>query len=155
MSGGPLEQRIVDLLEPSVRGLGYELLGVEFTGQGQHSRLRLFIDREGGVNLDDCEQVSRQVSAVLDVEDPIRGHYALEVSSPGLDRPLFRLEHYSRFVGHLVKVRLSHALAGQRNFKGTIVRVDGKAVVIALEDGSEISLAFDNIDKANLIPVFE
>ena len=150
-----METRIVDLLEPSVRGLGYELLGVEFTGQGQHSRLRIFIDRDGGVNLDDCELVSRQVSAVLDVEDPIRGHYALEVSSPGLDRPLFKLEHFSRFVGSLVKIRLRNALTGQRNFKGKIVRVDDRAIVIEQEDAGEISLAHDNIDKANLIPIFE
>jgi ribosome maturation factor RimP len=151
---GPIELRLMDLIEPTVAAMGYELVGVEYLGQGQHSRLRVFIDQPDGISLDDCEQVSRQVSAVLDVEDPIRGQYALEVSSPGLDRPLFKLEHFARFVGHQVKLRLRQARMGQRNFKGQIVAVIEGSIELALDDGDVIKLAYTDVDKANLVPEF-
>lgn len=152
MAMGPLEQRLTDLIDPTVTSLGCELLGLEFAGQGQHSRLRLFIDRDGGVTVDDCERVSRQVSAVLDVEDPIRGHYALEVSSPGLDRPLFKPEHFARFIGHVVKVRVRHALAGQRNFKGRIVGLQDGTLRLETDEAQPLDLALVNVEKANLVP---
>ncbi|MBI3562236.1 MAG: ribosome maturation factor RimP [Gammaproteobacteria bacterium] len=151
---GPLTQRLQALLEPTVESLGCELVGVEFTGQGAHSRLRLFIDKPAGITLQDCEQVSRQASALLDVEDPIQGHYALEVSSPGLDRPLFKLADYNRFVGQQVKLRLHQAHAGQRNFKGRIAAVLATNIELTTEEGVAIVLAYSNIEKANLIPDF-
>ena len=151
---GPVELRMMDLFEPTVAAMGYELVGIEYLGQGQHSRLRVFIDQPNGISVDDCEKVSRQVSAILDVEDPIRGQYALEVSSPGLDRPLFKLEHFARFVGQLVKLRLRQARAGQRNFKGTISAVSEGQIELTLDDGVVLRLAFTDVDKANIVPEF-
>ena len=154
MAMGPKELRLLDLIEPTVASMGYELVGVEYLGQGPHSRVRVFIDQPTGINLDDCERVSRQVSALLDVEDPIHGQYALEVSSPGLDRPLFKLEHFVRFVGHQVKLRLRQPRMGQRNFKGQLVAVADETIDLVLDDGNTIKLAFRDVDKANLVPEF-
>ena len=108
-------------IESAVQGLGYELVGVEYLPQGRRSLLRVYIDTPGGVTVDDCERVSHQVSGVLDVEDPIRGQYVLEVSSPGLDRPLFTAEHFQRFAGSRVRLRTSPPLDGRRNFSGLII----------------------------------
>ena len=143
--------RLEALLEPVVTGLGYELVGVEYLSQGKHSVLRLFIDQPEGISVDDCEAVSRQVSALLDVEDPIRGEYNLEVSSPGLDRPLFKAEHYQRFVGHGVRVRLKGPVEGRRKFSGTLQGVEDDTVVVMV-DGETYRLPLNMIDKANLIP---
>jgi ribosome maturation factor RimP len=151
---GPLEQRVMRLLEPTVSALGYELLGVEYLAQGKHSRLRIYIDAATGIGLEDCETVSHQVSGVLDVEDPIRGQYSLEVSSPGLDRPLFRPEHFARFVGEKVKLRLYHPRDGQRNFHGRIAAVDNEEIYISMDDGNQLALRCDDIEKANLVPEF-
>jgi len=149
---GPLEQRVMDLLEPTVTALGYELLGVEYLAQGKHSRLRLYIDSPNGIGLGDCEAVSRQVSGVLDVDDTIQGQYNLEVSSPGLDRPLFRAEHYARYTGQTVRLRTHQPHQGQRNFRGRIESVQDGAIYISMDDGSQMSLEIDDIDKANLVP---
>lgn len=149
---GALEQRILDLLEPTVSALGYELLGIEYLAQGKHSRLRLFIDAPSGIGLADCEAVSRQVSGVLDVEDPIRGQYSLEVSSPGLDRPLFKLDHFARFDGQRVKLRLHQPRDGQRNFLGRIASVEDGQIYISMDDGSQLALSIEDIEKANLVP---
>ncbi len=143
-------EKLVAMIEPAVTALGFELVGVEHMSQGRHSLLRIYIDHENGVNVDDCGHVSHQVSAVLDVEDPIRGEYTLEVSSPGLERPLFTLEHYARFVDSLVEIRMHAPVAGRRKYKGRIQGVEGDEVVIDM-DGEEHRLAFDNIDKAHLI----
>jgi ribosome maturation factor RimP len=151
---GPLEQRLMGLLEPTVSALGYELLGVEYLGQGIHSRLRVFIDSPNGIGLEDCETVSHQVSGVLDVDDPIRGQYSLEVSSPGLDRPLFRPEHFARFVGHRVKLRLHQPRNGQRNFHGRIASVENGQIYISMDDGDQLALSMEEIEKANLVPEF-
>ena len=141
------------LIGPTVEALGYELVGVEYLPQGRHSVLRIFIDRADGVNLDDCARVSYQVSGLLDVEEPIKGNYTLEVSSPGLDRPLFKPEHYARFTGHRVRVRLKVPLLERRKFTGVLQGVrDGQ--VILVEDGQEFSLPLDKIEKANLVPEF-
>ena len=152
---GPVEERIIRLIEPTVTTMGYELLGIEYIGQGKHSRLRIFIDSPDGIGLGDCEKVSRQVSGILDVEDPIKGHYSLEVSSPGLDRPLFRAAHFASHVGQQVKLRLRQALDGQRNFKGRIDDVNGENIYIVTDDGNLITLACNEIEKANLIPQFD
>ena len=116
--------------------------------------MRLFIDKATGITLEDCEQVSRQVSSVLDVEDPIRGQYSLEVSSPGLDRPLFKLEHFKRFVGQGVKLRLRQPQAGQRNFKGRIAAIEDTILVLRMGDGEEVKINVTDVEKANLVPEF-
>lgn len=152
---GPVEERIMRLLEPTVSALGYELLGIEYLGQGKHSRLRLFIDSPDGIGLADCEKVSRQVSGILDVEDPVKGHYSLEVSSPGLDRPLFRTAHYAAHIGEQVKLRLRQAVDGRRNFKGRIDAVEDESIYIVTDDGEQVTLVCDEIEKANLVPQFD
>lgn len=141
------------MIAPIVSSLNCELWGLEYLTQGKYTTLRLFIDAENGVTLEDCESVSRQVSSVLDVEDPIDGEYTLEVSSPGLDRPLYLVDHYARYVGEQVNVRLRVARDGRRKFKGTIVAVEGDDVRLAVED-KEYVIAVDAIDKANIIPRF-
>ena len=151
---GPLEQRVMRLLEPTVSALGYELLGVEYLAQGKYSRLRLYIDAPAGIGLEDCEKVSHQASGILDVDDPLNGQYSLEVSSPGLDRPLFRLEHYARFVGQRVKLRLHQPRNGQRNFQGRIALVENGVINISVDDGSQLTLSIADIEKANLAPEF-
>ena len=139
------------LIEPAVETLGYELVGLEYLSQGKHSLLRVYIDSEDGITLDDCERVSHQVSGLLDVEDVMHGHYNLEVSSPGLDRPLFTLDHFQRFKGQQVKVRLTAPIDGRKKFKGTI-RDTGDNVVVLEVDAEEIELPFSSIEKANLVP---
>jgi ribosome maturation factor RimP len=111
------------MIEPVVAGLGYELLGIEYLPAGKHTVIRVFIDQDSGIRLDDCEKVSHQVSGFLDVEEPIRGKYVLEVSSPGLDRPLFKQEHFRKYLHNLIKVRLNSPVDGKRNYKGHIKAV--------------------------------
>jgi len=145
---------IGDMLEPGIRSLGYELVGVEFqTGGKGGGLLRVYIDSEDGISADDCQKVSYQVSGVLDVEDPIPGHFTLEVSSPGLDRLLFRPEDFDRFAGQLVKLRLTYPIEGQRKFKGRLAGMRGENVVIKADD-LEISLPFDQIEQARLVPEY-
>ena len=143
-------EKLVAIIEPAVTALGFELVGVEYVAQGRHSLLRIYIDHENGLNVDDCGAVSHQVSAVLDVEDPIRGEYTLEVSSPGLERPLFMLEHYQRFAGNIAEVRVHAPIDGRRKFKGRIQSAENGEVILDI-DGEEQHLAIDNIDKAHLI----
>lgn len=146
--------RLQDMLAPTVTALGYELWGLELVSQGRHSVLRLYIDAPEGVNVDDCARVSRQVSAVLDVEDPLADQYTLEVSSPGMDRPLYTLEQFQRYVGEQVNVRLRVSFEGRRRFNGRLVGVEGDDVVVQVED-HEYLLPIDMIDKANLVPRFD
>lgn len=151
---GKLKQ-LEDILQPVVEGLGYEFWGIEYRSRGYQSLLRVFIDdAENGVGIDDCEKVSRQISGVMDVEDPIKTEYTLEVSSPGMDRPLFRPEQYQAFVGHQVQIRLRMAFDGRRKFQGLIKAVEGDEVVVIVDD-HEYLLPFDSIERANIIPVFE
>jgi len=148
-------EELIHLLQPVVVGLGYELVGVEWSADTRGRRvLRIYIDVEDGVTVDDCEIVSQQISALLDVEDPIPGSYLLEVSSPGLDRPLFTLEHYRRFVGHKVRLNLSRPRAGQRRFSGVIEGVTGDRIRLRTVDGP-VSLPFGDIDKARLVPDYQ
>ena len=153
---------IANLLAPTVRSLGVELLGAEYLPAPGSAVLRLYIDvpadQAGGedgqprsVTIEDCEAVSREVSAQLDVEDPISGQYTLEVSSPGLDRPLFTQAHYERFAGETAKVTLKLPQDGRRRLQAQIVRVEGGNVVFLL-DGNEFVVSFENIDKARLVP---
>jgi ribosome maturation factor RimP len=146
--------RLQELIEPIVQGLGYELVGSEWLSRSGSSLVRLYIDREGGVTIDDCEKVSHQVSGALDVEDLVRGPYTLEVSSPGLDRPLFTPAQFTRFAGREAKIRTHVPVDGRRNFRGFIRGVDETRVVLEV-DGAEVALAFEQIEKANLVPVFD
>jgi len=147
-----LEEKLTGLLASAVEALGLELVGVEYLGQGAHSVLRVYIDSEQGITLDDCSRASHQISGVLEVEDPIRGKYNLEVSSPGLDRPLFSLAHFERFAGRGVKLRLRRPVKGQRKFKGIIDAVEDGHIQIVLDDSQLLDLEIDEIEKANLIP---
>lgn len=145
--------KLVELLEPVVTALGYELYGIEYQLQGRHSLLRIYIDTEQGIAIEDCERVSHQVSGVLDVEDPIQGAYTLEVSSPGMDRPLFKPEHFERYAGSLIKIVTQAPINGQRKFSGRLVGLREQDVVLALEAG-ELVVPYDSVDKANIIPEF-
>ncbi|MGF1775417.1 ribosome maturation factor RimP [Vibrio nomapromontoriensis] len=148
-----LERQLTELLEAPVEALGYELVGLEFIRAGEHSTLRMYIDHENGITVDDCAEVSRQTSAVMDVEDPITVAYNLEVSSPGLERPLFKAAHYVQFIGHEVNIVLKMAVGNRRKWKGIIQSVDGENITI-LADGNEEEMVLSNISKANLIPKF-
>ncbi len=139
------------LLEPTVEAMGFELVHVELAGSGPGAVLRVYMDSPGGVTVDDCARVSEQLSAVLDVEDWIPGPYTLEVSSPGLDRPLVKREDFRRFAGRMVKVRLREPLAGQRNFTGCLVGMTDDCVVLEV-GGGRLDLAFDGIERARLVP---
>jgi len=146
-------ENLTNLIEPVVEGLGYELLGIEYISQGRHSVLRLYIDSEQGIGLGDCEQVSRQVSGVMEVEDPLKGQYVLEVSSPGVDRPLFKAEHYICHIGHTVRIRLRRPQDKQRKFRGVLVEADEQGILLRdVENGQETRLAYNDIEKANLEP---
>lgn len=147
-------ERLQDLLEPVVAGLGYEWVGLEFVSAGASSTLRIYIDLDGGISVDDCERVSRQLSAVLDVEDVIRGHYTLEVSSPGLDRPLFTPEHYRRFAGREVRLQLRDLVQGRRKLDGRLAGIDAGDEVSVVADGVEYRIPLANIAKARLKPEF-
>jgi ribosome maturation factor RimP len=150
---------IANLLAPTVQALGLELLGAEYLPAPGNATLRLYIDvpldeqPERMVNVDDCERVSREVSAQLDVEDPISGNYTLEVSSPGVDRPLFTLEQFVRHVGESAKVGLKLPQDNRRRLQGAIVSADAVTGQIVFNvDGNEIAVSFDNIDKARILP---
>ncbi|AAG08132.1 MULTISPECIES: ribosome maturation factor RimP [Pseudomonas] len=147
-------EQLQALLAPVVEALGYECWGVEFISQGRHSVLRVYIDRPEGILIDDCEAVSRQVSGILDVEDPISGEYTLEVSSPGMDRPLFTLEQFAKHAGEQVKIRLRSPYEGRRNYQGILRGVEEQDVVVLVDD-HEYLLPIDSIDKANIIPRFD
>ena len=135
-----------------MRALGYELVDLE-TRTGGNGLLRIYIDQETGIRLDDCERVSRQIGALLDVEEPLPGSYTLEVSSPGLDRPLRTLAHFERFVGHEAKIRLGMPIEGRRNFKGRLCGIEDKSVVIDV-DGTQWHLPLDDVVAAHLVPEF-
>lgn len=139
------------LLEPTVEGLGYELADLELRIGGKDGVVRLFIDRPEGVGLGDCEVVSRQVSALLDVEDPVPGHYVLEVSSPGLDRKLTKPAHYQRFVGEDVRVQMRFPVEGRRRFRGKLLSADEETIEVEV-DGMTHSLPMATIDSARLVP---
>jgi ribosome maturation factor RimP len=142
---------LVDLVAPVAKALGFELWGVEYLSHTKQAVVRIYIDHPDGINVDDCAKVSRQVSSVFDVEDPIMGEYTLEVSSPGMDRPLFRLEQYPLYIGEQVKIKLRSPFDGRRNFAGRLSAVEGDEVVVAVED-NEYLLPFELIDKASIIP---
>jgi ribosome maturation factor RimP len=141
------------LLQPVVKALGCELWGLQLEAGGKRKLLRIYIDREEGIAVEDCERVSRQSGAVLDVEDAISGEYVLEVSSPGMDRPLYELAQYERYIGEDVSLRLRFPYDGRRNFKGRLVGVDGDEIILVVAD-TEYLFPVEGIDKANVVPRF-
>ena len=148
------EEALKAMIAPVVEALDCELWGLEYLSSGRNAMLRIYIDRDGdGVNVDDCEKVSRQVSSLMDVEDPISGEYTLEVSSPGLDRPLYTLEQFQRYVGEDVAVKLRFPYEGRRKFKGRLSGVEGEDVVLVVDD-HEFLFPVDSIEKANVVPRF-
>jgi ribosome maturation factor RimP len=147
-----LEQKLTEMLSTPIEALGFEIVGIEFIRSRQPT-LRIYIDSDNGVNVDDCADVSHQVSAVLDVEDPITVAYNLEVSSPGLDRPLFNGEHYQRFIGEEITIVLRMATQNRRNWRGVIKSVEGEIITVTVEGKDEV-FALSNIQKANLVPHF-
>lgn len=148
-------ETLSELLSPSVEALGYELVGVEYHPNSVNALLRIYIDKAEGINLDDCIAVNEQVSGVLDVEDPIPGKYTLEISSPGLDRPLFNLNDFNKFIGSQAKIRLSRPIERQRNFKGKIIAVNDQLITVEEKDGKQTELDFNFIEVARLIPTFD
>ncbi len=151
-----VSERLIELVRPVVESLGCIFWGLEYYGGGSRHQatVRIYIDHAEGVNVDHCAQVSRQVSSVFDVEDPIRGEYTLEVSSPGLDRPLYTLEQYQQFVGEQVKVKLRAPFEGRRQFNGVLAGVEGDEVVVQVDDNDYL-LPIESIDRANVVPTFE
>jgi ribosome maturation factor RimP len=146
--------KLKQLLQPVVEALGCELWGLELQAGGKTKLLRIFIDRaEEGVGIEDCERVSRQSSAVLDVEDAINGEYILEVSSPGMDRPLYELSQYEQYIGEDISLRLRFPYEGRRNFKGRLTGVDGDEIIVVATD-HEFLFPVEGIEKANVVPRF-
>jgi ribosome maturation factor RimP len=142
---------LLKVLEPAIERLGYELSDLEVKIGGKQGALRVFIDKPDGIGLADCEKVSLAVSALLDVEDPLPGHYDLEVSSPGLDRKLTKFEHFQRFEGETVKVQMRFPIEGRRRFRGTLVSSDEENIVVDV-DGESHTLPVATIDTARLVP---
>jgi ribosome maturation factor RimP len=151
MDLGMTQDELAKLLEPTVEGLGYELSDLEAKIGSQNGLLRLFIDKEDGINLEDCEKVSAAVSALLDVEDPLPGQYSLEVSSPGSDRTLTKLAHFERFTGETVKVQMRFPIEGRRRFRGKLLSADEENIVVEV-DGESHTLKMATIDIARLAP---
>ena len=148
-----LEQNLQEMLQGAVEDLGCELWGIECQRTGRFMTVRLFIDKEGGVTVDDCADVSRQVSAILDVEDPITDKYNLEVSSPGLDRLLFTLPQFERYIGQDIAVHLRIPVMERRKWQGKLERIENDMVTLIV-DGQEQVLVFGNIQKANVVAKF-
>lgn len=144
------ETLVAGLIAPTIEAMGLELWGIEHGKQGKYSLLRIYIDSEEGITIDDCEKVSRQVSAILDVEDPISGEYTLEVSSPGVDRPLFTVEQFARYIGEVVSIRTRGPIEGRRKFKGTITEVSDGDIVLDI-DGESFRLPHGDIEKATIV----
>jgi ribosome maturation factor RimP len=150
----PTREELTKMLEPAVEAMGFELADVEVNLGHGRGVLRLFIDSAEGIDLDDCEAVSHQVSGLLDVEDPIAVDYRLEVSSPGLDRKLVKPEHFDRFVGRQIKTRLNRLIDGHRRIKGKLLARDGETVLVQA-DGETIEISLADIDVARLVPEFQ
>jgi ribosome maturation factor RimP len=145
---------LTEMLRPAVEALDYELVGVEYIGQGKHSVLRIYIDHENGINVDDCASVSHQASGILEVEDPIKSAYTLEVSSPGVNRPLFTMAHFEASVGEVVDLRCHVGIDGRRKFKGELKQAQNEVIILSV-DGEDYELSFADIDKANVEADFD
>ena len=146
-----MSDQLSELIQPIVEAMGCELWGIEQLSMGKHSTVKIYIDSENGVDIDDCAKVSRQVSSLFDVEDPVNGEYTLEVSSPGLDRRLFKLDHYAAFVGSEVRIRLKRPYEGQRKYSGQLRGIEGDEIILGYQD-EEILFPFEEIERANVVP---
>jgi ribosome maturation factor RimP len=148
------DETIRKIVEPVIAALGFQLWGIEYMGQGRHTLLRVYIDKEGGINVDDCAEASRHISSILDVEDPISSEYTLEVSSPGLDRMLFTLDQMKKYVGATLKLRLSENYEGRRNYSGVLKEVvNDELVLVAGED--RYVFPYELVEKANVVAEIE
>ncbi len=148
------DSRIRQLLQPVVEALGCELWGVDLQTGAKTKLLRIYIDKDNDlVGIEDCERVSRQASSILDVEDAINGDYILEVSSPGMDRPLYEIGQYEKYVGEDISLRLRFPYEGRRNFKGRLTGVDGDEIILVVTD-HEYLFPVEGIEKANVVPRF-
>lgn len=145
-----LHERLMRVVEPAVEALGYELVLLEFMPHQRNAMLRLFIDSSAGISLEDCERVSREVAAVLDVEDPITQAYRLEVSSPGVDRPLVKPEHYQRFCGEIIQVQMLNPVEGRRKFRGVLLSCIGGVLAVQVDSGT-VELPLTDVEKARLV----
>ena len=148
------ETQLAELLAPTVASLGFELWGIELVSPQRRPTLRSYIEREAGVRVDDCAEVSRHVSGVLDVEDPISGEYTLEVSSPGIDRLLFKREQYAEYVGEPIEIRLRMPFEGRRKFRGWLMGVEEEDVIVRVDD-HEYLLPLKSVDRARVEPRVE
>lgn len=144
-----MQDELVQLFLPTISDMGYELWGCEYLSQGKHSLLRIYIDKPDGIGIEDCQEVSKQVSALLDVEDPIPGNYSLEISSPGIPRPLFSSWQYQRYTGHAIQVKTFKPVNGKRKLSGIIVSASESSVVLDINNEHQ-ELLFSNIVKAYL-----
>lgn len=150
-----VQDKLQAMIEPLVESMGYELVLLEFSPHKGSAMVRLFIDAPGGITLGDCEKVSREVEGVLDVEDPIPQNYRLEVSSPGLDRPLVKPAHYERFAGSVAKVLMVAPQNGRRKFQGVLKGLHNGNVVLETADAGTVELGLDQIERARLVPDYE
>lgn len=147
--------KIIALIAPVIQDMGYELVGVEYVANGKHSVVRIYIDADNGIGVNDCEAVSKQISAIFDVEEPMTGQYNLEVSSPGVERPLFHIKHYQRFLGHDIQLRLLRSIEGRRKFSGAIGSVsEVNGSIELITELGPVVLDIDLIERANLIAHF-
>ena len=146
-----MSAQLRSLIEPVVTGMGFELWGVEYLTQGRYSVLKIFIDSENGIDVDDCASVSRQVGSLLDVEEPLRGQYTLEVSSPGMDRRLFTFEQFDLMKGFQVKLKLNKPFDGKKRFTGLLIGTEDKEVVLRVGE-EETLFPYEMIDRANVVP---
>lgn len=145
-----IDRRLAAIVAPTIEGLGFELVRIRLMG-GKRTTLQIMAERpEGGIEVEDCARISRAVSAVLDVEDPISGEYTLEVSSPGIDRPLTRLKDFERYADYEVRLETSELIEGRRRFKGVLHGVEGNEVLIVIPEGT-IGLDFDWLTDAKLV----
>ena len=160
-SAGPSRQTVSEqlheLIDPVCVDAGYELVDIDYKQGGQGALLRVYIDypqgSEKSISFDDCEKLSRELSAILDVEDPIVSKYNLEVSSPGIDRPLRTPEHFRRFLGSEAKLSLRQGINGRRNFSGLLVEVDESGSTLTMEvDGENFELPLADLSSAKLVP---
>jgi ribosome maturation factor RimP len=145
-----IADQVETLIEAAIETLGYELVGVEYIQGGSDPILRIYIDSDQGISIEDCERVSHQVSGILDVEEPVKSAYLLEVSSPGFDRPLFKARDFERFVGAQAKVTMKLPVNGRRNFTGQLQGFDDGEILIEV-DGEVYALPLAKLAKARLI----
>jgi ribosome maturation factor RimP len=150
-----IKDQIKDVIQPTIEGMGYILWGIEFKHVGRKSFLTVYIDKDGGVSIEDCSDVSRQISSVLDVEDLISYAYDLEVSSPGLDRLFFNIEQFKQYINEKIDIELNMPMDNHRKFKGLLVAVADNIVTVKLDDDTSLDIMYPNIKKARLVPNYD